>query len=508
MKRIILFLTILSIIIIIWSMNTISIETETNEARSTEVKKMVEREHKSVVKVGVKHPIGSIIDEYIKEEPLLEGSLAGISIRSSDTGELYYEHFGNTRFRPASNMKLLTGVAALSVLGQDYTFSTEILTDGNVVNNQLKGDLFIQGKGDPTLLREDFTNFARKIKQSGIERIDGNIIADDSWYDDVRLSRDITWDDEHWYYAAQISALTASPNDDYDAGSIIVTVTPQEVGKKPTVTVSPNTDYVQVINTARTVSKNQEEDLTFNRKHGTNIITIEGDIPVGSPGVKEWMAVWEPTKYALSLFTQALEEEGVSWTKNTKVGITSNEAKLLLKHDSMPLSELMVPYMKLSNNGHAEVFIKELGRNVHGKGSWEEGIEVLENVISEYGIDTDKFVIRDGSGLSHINMLVPNELSKLLYEIQDETWFSVYEKSLPVAGIPDRLIGGTLRYRMAGQSVQAKTGTISGVVTLSGYIDTNSGERLIFSIMLNNLLDEVDGIGVIDHILEIVEKNG
>nr|WP_308419014.1 D-alanyl-D-alanine carboxypeptidase/D-alanyl-D-alanine-endopeptidase [Virgibacillus oceani] len=447
------------------------------------------------------------MDDFIKKEGMLDDAIIGISIRSASSGEKLFDHMGNVRLRPASNMKLLTAAASLSKLGGAYTFGTELLTDGPVKDNKLFGNLYLRGKGDPTLLPKDFETFAEKIRQSGISHIEGDIVGDDSWYDNVRLSADLNWSDEHYYYGAQVSALTASPNTDYDAGSVIVEVTPGIVqGDKPFVKLSPGTDYVKITNKAETVLGDMEADITINRVHGTNHITIEGAIPVRTSAVKEWISVWEPTGYALDLFLHALKKYEITWSGNAKQAVTPAGANLLFSHQSMPLSDLLVPFMKLSNNGHAEILVKELGKTVHGEGSWEAGLTVVENELAKFGMKTDTLLLRDGSGISHINLIPANEISKLLNTVQDMEWFSSFLHSLPVAGHSDRMIGGTLRDRMKelGEKVKAKTGTIFGVSTLSGYTENSLGKTLIFSIMINNLLDEEEGPDIIDQIVKLI----
>ncbi|QKY68853.1 D-alanyl-D-alanine carboxypeptidase/D-alanyl-D-alanine-endopeptidase [Lentibacillus sp. CBA3610] len=458
----------------------------------------------SAAERGDEYMMAEELERFINNEPKLQGAITGISIRNAATGEKIYDHMGDTRLRPASNMKLLTAAAALSVLGKDYTLSTQLLTDGSVTAGRLNGNLFLKGMGDPTLLPEDIDMFAKKLKEGGIDTVDGDIIADDTWYDDQRLSSGLIWGDEQWYYGAQISALTVSPDKDYDAGTVVVEVQPGDAGEKPNITVTPDTNYVQVSNNAKTIASGGEEDLTVEREHGGNTIEVEGTIPFESANVKEWIAVWEPTGYVLDLFKRAMEEQDITWTGDAKTGITPQNSETLYTHNAMPLSELLVPFMKLSNNTHAEMLVKEMGKVMHDEGSWEKGLEVVETEMKKLGLDTENLNIKDGSGISHMNLLSPDEISKLLHSVQDKQWFDVFLNALPIAGETDRMVGGTLRYRMENQNVHAKTGTIDGVSTLSGYTETEKGDKLIFSIMLNNLLDEEDGPVIEDKIVEMI----
>ena len=138
--------------------------------------------------------------------------------------------------------------------------------------------------------------------------------------------------------------------------------------------------------------------------------------------------------------------------------------------------------------------VKEMAKADNGKGSWDEGLKVAGSKLRLMGLDMETIMMRDGSGISQVNLISANELTALLYTVQRKPWFSSYLHALPIAGIKDKMIGGTLRNRMgrtaAAGNVQAKTGTISATSSLSGYVTTKSGEGIIFSILLNNFVED------------------
>jgi len=397
--------------------------------------------------------------------------------------------------RPASNLKLLTAAAALETLGEDHTFQTELYIKGVQVGHVLQGNVYLKGKGDPTLLEKDFDELAASLKQRQVKFVHGDLIGDDSWYDDVRYSQDLVWGDEQEYYGAAVSALTASPNEDYDTGTIIVELAPGEkAGKRATVKLEPETDYVKAINKTKTVSADANNKIEIERSHGTQVITVTGTIPEDAGVTKEWVSVEDPTEYALSLFEKSMKKYGIKVLGKRKKGKTPVGAHMIATHQSMKLSQLLIPFMKLSNNSHAEVLVKEMGKEADGEGSWKDGLKVARNQLKSMGLDMQTIMMRDGSGISQVNMIPANEITKLLYAIQEKTWFPAYLNALPIAGNENRMVGGTLRKRMKGTlaagNVRAKTGTISGTSSLSGYVTTKRGEKIIFSIILNNFVEE------------------
>jgi len=458
-----------------------------------------------------KATISTALESLLQSEPDLKGSLEGISIRDQESGNILYEHMSDLRLTPASNMKLLTSAVALKVLGEDYQFITEIYGDGRVVNGHLKGNLYIKGNGDTSLLATDLEKMAKELKQKGIRYIDGNIIGDDSWYDDTPYSVDLAWSDESTYYGAPISALTLSPNKEYDAGTLLLEIKPgKNIGEPVVINSIPRTSEIKIKNMAKTGDKESGTSLKVERKHNSKVVTVTGRLPITTSLKKEWVSVDNPTKYTLDVFQQALKKEGIQWNGAVQKGKTPQIASLITTHASIPLSELLIPFMKLSNNTIAETLIKEMGVVKKGKGSFEKGLAVLKEELIAFQLDPNKMLIRDGSGISPIDYISANDLSLFLYEVQAEPWFATFSQALPVSGMEERLVGGTLRNRLNGEKTKgkviAKTGTLTSVSTLSGYMESTNGKKYIFSILLNHLVDEEKGKEIEDRIIETLAE--
>ncbi|MEV4770161.1 D-alanyl-D-alanine carboxypeptidase/D-alanyl-D-alanine endopeptidase [Micromonospora humida] len=433
-------------------------------------------------------------------DPRLAGAQAGVVVVDTATGRTLYDRNGDRRLVPASNTKLLTSTAALALLGPGHRFGTDVLTDGRRRAGLVSGNLYLRGGGDPTMLAADYDALAAQVAGSGVRMVTGNLVADDTRYDATRLGPEWAWDDESYYYAAQVSALTLAPDTDYDAGTVIVRAAPAgKAGAPPVVTMTPPNGYLRIDNRAETVADG-ETTLSFERTHGGNTIVVTGRIAAGAAAVSDWMTVGEPTGYAADVFRDALRRHGVRVLGRTVPGrATPVDATPVARHDSMTLAELLVPFLKLSNNGHAEVLTKEIGRVVSGSGSWPVGLAAISEYVADAGVDTGVLRQLDGSGLSRRNLIPAGEFVALLAAVRREPWFDTWYAALPIAGNPDRLVGGTLRSRMrdtpAADNVHAKTGSLTGVSGLSGYATDADGRLLAFSVVFNNhLTSSVKGL--------------
>lgn len=448
-----------------------------------------------------------VLDQAVTKN--LGKSNTSVSLRSLTTGNILYEHNGQALMKPASTLKLLTGSAALHVLGKDYTFTTDLYIDGDIIDGTLYGDVYIKGGGDPTLQQQDFLTFAKVLKRYGIRQVQGHLYGDDSAFSGSVLTPGIVKQDETEYYAARISALTMSPNADYDAGTVIVQVTGNTVKKAPSFTVLPNTSGMKFVNQARTGAKTSKNTLSVKRKYGSSTVVITGNIPQGST-VKKWVTLQDPTMNTLHAIRTTWQTAALNVT-NPSVGrktVPATARKIYTK-ESLPLHKLYPVFMKLSNNSIADILVKTMGREIHGIGTTENGVAVLRDYVASLGLNVSQWRFEDGSGMSHVNRVSANELTALLTTMRQQAIYSSFYQGLPIGGQPSRLVGGSLRTRFDTNALRgrvvAKTGSITSVYTLSGYVTAKSGRQYAFAIMTDN--KNAQAIKQIDRLVESIIQN-
>src|SRR5215207_6009846 len=264
------------------------------------------------------------------------GSQVGLVVRDATSGETLYDRNGSTRLLSASDTKLFSSTAAMHTLGAGFRFHTDVLATAPVRDGKLRGNLYLKGYGDPTALESDYVALAKQIATSGVRRIDGDLIADDTYFDKVRLGDSWAWDDEPFYYSAQISALTLAPNTDYDSGTAIVESLPgARVGAPVKLKLVPANGVLKLVNTATTGAAGSDNTLTIERDHGSNVVRVTGSVPADDTGGQEWVTVWEPTLYAADVFRRALAAEGIRVDGHVLTAATPSTAKQLARDESM-----------------------------------------------------------------------------------------------------------------------------------------------------------------------------
>jgi serine-type D-Ala-D-Ala carboxypeptidase/endopeptidase (penicillin-binding protein 4) len=411
-----------------------------------------------------------------------------VSVLDATTGAVVYARRSKAPNMPASNTKILTAVAAMHVLGPDYRFRTDVVRRGRVTDGVLHGNLYLVGRGDPTTRQSDYAGLARAVRAAGITKVTGKVVADGSFFDAQRYNPGWSTSYASQYYAAQTAALTVAPNADLDSGTVIVKVKGGTRGKRPTLSTTPAAAkaYVRLVNRATTTSST---GLSLSRRLGGNQITVRGSVRSGTT----WsglVTVDKPELYAAAVFRRELSTQKVAVQGTTALGTTPAKGRKRVARDtSMTLSALLVPFLKLSNNLHAEALTKTMGTLDGRPGSWAGGLARTTAYVRGLGVPTKGFSLSDGSGVTRRNRVSPRTMAAVLVEVRRERWWRAFDEGLPVAGVNSHWVGGTLRYRMNGTraagNAHAKTGTLTGVTALSGYVTSRDGRRYAFSMISN-----------------------
>jgi len=416
-----------------------------------------------------------------------------------------YERNAERLFMPASNTKLIVAATAASMLSGDWTVTTSVYTTGPVVDGVVQGDLVLYGRGDPTLSRrcyaadttlagvcvedplEPLRRLAHDLAAKGIRAVDGNLVGDGSYFEPTLVHPAWETYDLNWWYAAPVSGLGFNDN------AIDITYVPGDrVDAPPSITFDPDFGDVSISNQARTSPRGTRRTIDFFRTVGTLAVWAEGDLPLGTRERTEYFALPDPNDFTARAFRAALAEEGIAVAGATSSTTDSlrfrhaRESAPLAELESRPLRDWLFPILNTSQNWFAEMLLKQLGKQFGEGGSWRAGIEVERRfLIDSVGIDSTQFSLTDGSGLSGSNLVTPSAFAQLLTYMQSHPNFEVFVAGLPESGSRGSLISRFLGTPLEGQ-VRAKTGSISRVNTLSGYIDRPDGTPLVFSVMANH----------------------
>jgi len=301
------------------------------------------------------------------------------------------------------------------------------------------------------------------------------LVVDDTAFDSQPYALGWAWDDEPYAYNAETSALTLSPDPPvYSSGTIFVRAKPGAAGKPVQVELDPPNAHVQVVNTAVTGAGG----ISVDRDHGTNVIRVSG---ATNTAVTRTVTVKDPTGLVADVFRSALRDNGIFVAGGVERRAVPARSTSLATHDSMPLRQLIRPLLKDSNNMLAEVLVKTAGR------SWSGGLAALRPKLAGLGIDPAQLYVEDGSGLSRMDQISPDQLSSLLVAARTKPWFSDWYSALPIAGVDGTLVNRMKGTKAAG-NVHAKTGSMTGVTGLSGYVTTADGRQLVFSLVFNNFI--------------------
>jgi len=490
-------------------------------------------------------PLGNRILKLISQSKFQTG-FWGIEIASVKDGKVVFAFNEAKHFLPASNMKLLVGAAALDKLGASYQFETSVYGLGRIDSNgRLLGDLVLVGQGDPNLEGRIYTaeqeavpkplyptfieQIADQIANRGIKSVQGNIVGDDTCF--MSEPYPIGWEhaDLLWSYGAPVSALAVNEN------VFTLEVSPGDaVGDPALIRSIPILEGILLTNNVKTVEKAPNSSIGIDRGVQRNSWVVQGELARGHPRQEYTLAVEDPAEFAASLLRASLERRGIV-VKGSSVAHhlhplealqegkpSTDRAKTLQSHflpeqklathTSAKLAETLKIMMKRSQNLYAEMLLRKLGAVSAGIGSLETGAGAVKTFLEKTGT-SQGLNISDGSGMSRTDLITPESIVRLLLYMERHPDASLFKDTLPLAGVD-----GTLEHRMkktpAYGRIQAKTGTSAFVNTLSGYVQTQNGETLAFSIMANHLtLSAQEVRGVVDQICSLMvdydpEKEG
>ena len=455
-------------------------------------------------------------------KPELSPAVIGIKVVSLDTGRVLFEENAGKLLRPASNMKLYTVAAALDRLSPDYRFVTSVYAFTRPdTSGVVHGNLTIYGRGDPSIAAR-FNNgdyvkaiddLATRIAAAGVKRVEGDIVGDESYFIGPKYGSGWNWEDLTWYYGAEVTPLTANDN------ALDLFVKPGlAVGQPAVITTGPPDPLLTIVNQVTTSAKGSRREISIHRGLGENTITVTGSIPLEDRGYTGGIGISHPGLLFVYMLRSSLAQKGVvitgasrinaagqpvaitgvpiSGSNGSSASVFQNEIATL---QSPPFSVIAAQTLKPSQNLYTELILRTLGKVAPPPAttsnltqtSEELGLEAVKSFLKTAGIRPEALVLDDGSGLSRNDMITAEASVQLLTFMSKHRYANVFRDALPIGGID-----GTLRNRFKGtpaeNNVRAKTGSLSSAASLGGYLTTAAGEKLAFSIMVNNYPRDFD----------------
>ena len=445
------------------------------------------------------------IEAYLAQ-PRFAHAQWGIDVVSLDNGTILYRRNANSLFLPASNAKLFTSALALQALGADARFSTTLYaTAAPRAEGTLAGDLILYGGGDPSLGdREVSPDWADRLAEAlaarGVRRVHGDLIADDTYFAGPSFGGGWEALDLQADYGAQASALGAQDN-------VVHVKVAREGARCCVVAIDPSDSGMRVVNLTGTAAP-----LDLYRPPGSGVLYASGTLRANQSRRTFTLSAPDGALFAANLLRDALVRRGIALDGQVRVlhwpetdTAFANRPIEIASIASPPLSQLLVHMLKHSDNRYAQMLLQQVGVATARAGACADRVEppqtsaawglcAMRAFLGRIGIDSGEATFEDGAGLSRQGLVTPAATVKLLAWIARQPFANVLRDALPVAGID-----GTLQYRMrdgpATDNVQAKTGTLTHVYTLSGFVTDAAGERLAFSLLLNRYLRPTDEFG-------------
>lgn len=439
-------------------------------------------------------------------QPRFAAATWGVKVVSLESGKTLFANNEGKLHKPASNGKIYTGALALNNLGSNFRIRTSLYAEAKPSRfGTIEGDLIVYGRGDFSMSSRfnngDYTKGIAQVVDAlaaaGVKKIAGDLVGDDSYFRAVPYGGSWTADDLQYYYGAEVSALSLEDN------VIDLEIKPgARVGQPCSIVAKPDSKYLKFDNRTTTVTNGGPARIEFTRDLGQNLVIVTGQLPADNKGYTDSVTVSRPAAFFVHQLKYALAAKGIkitgktramSWLDRQKEPLDTAKLMEIGFVESRPMSELVKTMMKPSQNLYAQLLLLQVGKQAQLKaegrvatGNTEDaGIAALGDFMQSLNIASAEVRMDDGAGLSRSALVTPNATVQLLERMAKHREAAVFIDSLPLAGVD-----GTLRNRLkttpSFQNLRAKTGTIRYVNSLSGYVTTLAGERLAFSILLNN----------------------
>ena len=408
-------------------------------------------------------------------------------MQSLDRDERLFELNPRMLLVPASVAKLAAVATAVDAVGWDFRFETTLRATGPIVDGVLQGDLLVVGSGDPTIggrAGDDITSWIDGLKAAGIRRINGRIVGDDDAIEEPRPQLAWAWDDLGYTTGALFGALNLAEN------RLTVTITPgPAAGTAAAVSLEPHA-LRPLANRVATVAPGTTQFVWPEQRPGEPFLTIAGTVVAGAQPVRLNVSAGNPTLWFAAVLRNRLQRAGIevvgdAWDIDDVLPRPDRTAATVLwTHRSRPLAEIVQPLLKDSINLYAEAVMR-LNAAAGALPTNDAALEGFRRRLESWGIPADAQQVIDGSGLSRRDVISAEAVLAILQRMQDRSLASAYVTALPIAGV-DGSLENRMRNTPAAGNVRAKTGTMSNIRSLAGYVTTRDGERLAFVAMVNN----------------------
>jgi D-alanyl-D-alanine carboxypeptidase/D-alanyl-D-alanine-endopeptidase (penicillin-binding protein 4) len=410
----------------------------------------------------------------------------GILVEDAKTGKVIYQKNDDRYFDPASVQKLLTAYVAWYYLGSDFTYNTTLYADtSKIINGILYDNVYIKFSGDPSFTFEQFDHLIKLLAQTGVAQINGNIIIDDTAFDQAPMSSGAVWDDKFFCWAAPVNTLIIDHNCAY------ATLLPSEhPGKAAQLIVPEQPQFVHFINNVTTGTEEEKNCRVKMIPISETAFSLNGCVKKSDQLKDVAAAINNPQENTIKFLAFLLDKYQISFSNGVVFEKITNPPAMIAQETSATLQTLITSMLKDSDNIIADALFKTVGAHyAKEQGNWLNGnIAFHEILAKKVPLTIPPTTLLDGSGLSRYNYFTPQQIVTVLRKMYSSSEQAMFISALPASGVD-----GTLANRMDDTDlvgkIHAKTGTETAVTALAGYMDTEKNHTLIFSIMINGFVD-------------------